>query len=227
MRDVRVETPRTRVVRLTLDRHDFDFDAGQAVRLGLHGQTERKPYSVACSPEQARETGELEFLVQVGADGSAGTHLGVPAPEMLVDVEGPFGSFRFPDNPPERRFLFVAGGTGIAPLRAMLWHAAARFPGREMAMIYSARSSDEFAYEDELQKLARAGLLNLVQTVTRTATREWTGARGRITDLQIAAMITAPTLCLLCGPPALVENVAVSLAALGVPKDRILAEEWG
>jgi ferredoxin-NADP reductase len=228
VRDVRVETPRARVVRLSLGGNHFDFAAGQAVHLGLHRRPEQKPYSIACSPEQARQMDGLEFLVQVGEDGSAGTHLGVPAPGVLVDVEGPTGAFRFPANPPEPRFLFVAGGTGIAPLRAMLWHALAVFPDREVALVYSARSAADFAYGQEMRELARAGRLELLETVTRDPASAWTGTRGRITYARVASlMAVSPTLCLVCGPPALVADVTTWLRALGVPGDRILTEGWG
>jgi NAD(P)H-flavin reductase len=227
IRSVRAETTRTRVVHVSLARNPFAFDAGQAVYVGLHGQSQRKPYSIACSPEQARDTGALEFLVQVGADGSAGAHLGAPAPGVQVDVEGPVGSFRFPDNPTETRFLFVAGGTGIAPLRAMLQHALAAFPRREVALVYSARSADEFAYGEEMRALARVRRIKLLETVTRGGAAEWAGTRGRITRAQIASLVTdGPTLCLVCGPPALVRDVTAWLIALGVPKERILAEDW-
>ncbi len=228
VRDVRVETPRTVVVRLALEGRPFEFEAGQAVRLGLHGQPESKPYSIASSPEQSRELGSLEFLVQVGEDGSAGTHLGVPTPSVLVDVEGPLGTFRFPADPREPRVLFVAGGTGIAPLRAMLWHALTSFPDRQFALVYSARSADEFAYGAEMRELARSGRLELLQTVTRGGEHEWSGVRGRITHAQLASLMTGvPTLCLVCGPPALVQDVSAWLQTLGVPGERILAEGWG
>ena len=226
--EVRTETPRTRVVHVSLAGGPFAFDAGQAVYVGLHGQPQRKPYSIACSPEQARDTGALELLVQVGADGSAGAHLGVPAPGVQVDVDGPSGAFRFPDSPTEARFLFVAGGTGIAPLRAMLRHALAAFPRREASLIYSARSADEFAYGEEMRELARDGRIRLLETVTRPGTAEWAGTRGRITRAQIASLVAGgPTLCLVCGPPALVRDVTAWLGVLGVSKQRILAEGWG
>jgi NAD(P)H-flavin reductase len=147
---------------------------------------------------------------------------------VLVDVDGPIGNFRFPDNPRENRFLFVAGGTGIAPLRAMLWHALAAFPGREIALVYSARSADEFAYGQEMREAASLGRLELVETVTRGTAAEWNGARGRITRANIASLVSGcPTMCVVCGPPALVHDVTAWLTALGVPKERILAEGWG
>ena len=99
---------------------------------------------------------------------------------MSVDVEGPVGSFTFPPAPAEHRFLFVAGGTGIAPLRAMLHEALARPAPTQISVIYSARTPNEFAYGPELRALAAAGRLSLWQTVTREAEEHWDGAQGRI-----------------------------------------------
>lgn len=223
--DVRIETPRTRSVRLSLAGSAFDFRPGQALLIGRHGQPLRKPYSIACAPEQAWQQGAVELLVQVGADGSAGEHLGVPVPEMLVDVEGPTGDFCFPPDPPGRRFLFVAGGTGIAPLRSMLLHALAAFPDRGCALFYSVRSADEFAYASEMRDLARRGRIVLRETVTRESGAQWTGERGRVTREQIAAMMDgSDTLCFVCGPPAMVQDVTTWLREIGVAKERILAE---
>src|SRR3954466_10865960 len=81
--------------------------------------------------------------------------------------------------PDERRFVFIAGGTGIAPLRAMM-RRALHLPHRNIGLFYSVRTPDEFAYEEELRRLARDGEIELRQTVTRAADAQWTGARGRL-----------------------------------------------
>ena len=223
--DVRIETPRTRSVRLSLSGNVFEFSPGQAVRVGLHGQSLRKPYSIACAPEQAWQQDALDLLIQVGTDGSAGPHLGVPVPDMPVDVEGPVGEFRFPANPSGRRFLFVAGGAGIAPLRSMLWHALSTFPYRQCTLVYSVRSADEFAYASEMRDLARRGKIVLRETVTRQAEAPWTGERGRITPAHIAALVEpVDTLCFVCGPPAMVQDVTAWLRDTGVPEGQILSE---
>ncbi len=227
IREIRVETPRTRRLQVSLAGTAFDFRAGQAVWVGRRGDPLRKPYSIACSPEQARQEDALELLIQVGADAGEGTHLDPLAEGMLVDVDGPTGDFCFPDDAREPRVLLVAGGTGIAPLRAMLWHALRVLPDREFALFYSARSADEFAYGDEMRELARAGRLALVETVTREVGAHWAGARGRLTRARIASMLVPEsTLCCVCGPPAFVQDVTLWLREIGVGKGRILAEGW-
>lgn len=219
-------TRRARILRLDLQGRPFSFRAGQAVLIGLHGQPIRRPYSIASSPEDAARDGSLELLVQIEEDGRVPEHL-PQAAGALVDVEGPIGSFSFPDHPPERHFLFVAGGTGIAPLRAMLRHALAFRPEARIGVIYSARASDEFAYEEELRHLAAQGRIRLLQTVTRTAGAGWTAPRGRIDRTMLERMLTDPeTLCFVCGPESLVQQIPALLEELGVSADRIRTDEW-
>ncbi|MCU1383872.1 MAG: hypothetical protein JWL71_2569 [Acidobacteria bacterium] len=225
IREVIVATPRARIVRLDLNGHAFDYAPGQAVAIGSHGQQKRRPYSVAAAPEDAKRDGWIELLVGVSAEGAAGPHLALDAGQ-LVDVDGPLGAFVFPPAPDERRFVFIAGGTGIAPLRAMM-RRALHLPHRDIGLFYSVRTPDEFAYEDELRGLARAGDIELRQTVTRATDTDWTGPRGRLNRDALAELVHDPaTLCFICGPPALVDDMPRILTELGIPRHRIKIEEW-
>ena len=225
IREVLPATPRARVVRIELDGAAFEYLAGQAVLVGATGGPGR-PYSMAAPPEEARRSGCLELLVGVGANLSPGPHLTLDA-GRVVDVEGPIGSFTFPPAPTERRFVFIAGGTGIAPLRAMLRHALT-IRGHRIGLLYSARTPDEFAYEDELRLLAAEGRIELRQTVTRTVEGDWNGSRGRIGRAELQELLHNPeSLCFICGPPALVGEMSGLLEELGVARPLIRAEEWG
>jgi ferredoxin-NADP reductase len=227
IREVLPATPRARIVRIALDGNQLPYRPGQALLVATHGYPRRRPYSIAGAPEDAAQEGMLELLVGVDADGSAGPHLTL-VPGTLVDVEGPVGRFTFPDNPDEEHVVFIAGGTGIAPLRAMLRHALRTAPPRQIGLLYSARTPDDFAYERELRALASAGKIELRQTVTRDVGAEaWTGTRGRIGRAALAPLVHDPeTLCFICGPPTLVEEMPRLLDELGIAQDRIRIEEW-
>src|SRR5215212_3041698 len=121
--EIAAVTPRSRLLTVDLSARNVGFKAGQAVLIGWHGESERRPYSIACSPEAAAEQGRLELLISLDAPGEIARRLPEAARGMLLDLEGPMGSFTFPEPPPQHRLLFVAGGTGIAPLRAMIDHA--------------------------------------------------------------------------------------------------------
>jgi ferredoxin-NADP reductase len=136
------------------------------------------------------------------------------------------GHFVLPSELDVARFLFIAGGTGIAPLRAMM-NRVLRGPYSSIGVFYSARTVSDFAYEDELRQLAQSGRIELKQTVTREVGEDWGGVRGRISSSELARLVhDLETLCFLCGPPALVQDMPKLLAEIGVPPGRIRIEEW-
>jgi ferredoxin-NADP reductase len=218
-------TPRARIVRLDVGGASFDYAPGQAVLVAAAGGPKRRPYSIAATPEDTRRDGWLELLVGLNDEGYPGPHLNLETGAM-VDVEGPLGSFTFPTDPEERRFAFIAGGTGIAPLRAML-HRALTIPHREIGLFYTARTPAEFAYEEELLALARAGRIDLRRTVTRGGGETWDERRGRICREDLQPLVHDPaTLCFVCGPRSLVHEMSALLQELSVPRRRIRVEEW-
>lgn len=220
-------TPRAHIIRLDLDGQSFPYLAGQAAFLQPRGAEKRRPYSIASAPEETARHGLLEFLVQTGNDGSVGLTPDLIQPGTPVAVDGPVGSFTFPAHPHERQFVFIAGGTGIAPLRSMLWHALLAERNGRVGLIYSVRSPEEFAYIHEFQRLEDEGRIDFRHTVTRTAAEGWTGRLGRIDSSYLEGLIApGETLCFLCGPPALVGEIPPQLKLLGVRDSQIRIEQW-
>ncbi|MEQ1573426.1 MAG: FAD-binding oxidoreductase [Vicinamibacterales bacterium] len=219
-------SPRSRLLTLDLRGHAFPFVAGQAVVVGRHGDADAKPYSIACSPEHTAASGRLELLIAIDVPGAA--LLASAEPGALVDIDGPHGTFLFPDTPGDHRLLFVAGGTGIAPLRAMIDHALRRHASHRVSVLYSARRADEFAFIDELRLHALDRRIELHQTVTRDEGAGWQGLRGRIGRREFETVLHEPasTLCFVCGPPSMVAESVAVLRALGVPDALIRTEQW-
>lgn len=226
VRSVIRATPRTRLINLDLSQTAFIFAAGQAVMVGLQGSPLRKPYSVASAPWEVEKTGVLQLLAQVDETGSPDPHLELALPGTMIDVDGPMGTFGLPAGIDDAPLLLVAGGTGIAPLRSMLMDRLSRSRVPSVAVLYSARSSDEFAYRAELEAMASAGRIRLTLTVTRPE-RDWPGRRGRIDEALLTEALPGPdTICLVCGPPALVSSVSEWLGKLGLSPDRVLIERY-
>jgi len=219
-------SPRSRLLSIDMTSHQFEYVAGQAVLMGPHGAATRRPFSIACSPERAAETNTIELLIAMEGGSE---DLGWAVSGALVDMEGPIGSFTFPATIAQSRLLFVAGGTGIAPVRAMLDHALRVHRSSKISLLYSARRSDEFAFVDELRAHERAGRLELHQTVTRDEDAEWGGRRGRIGRGHFEAVLHEPasTLCFVCGPSSLLGESTATLRELGVPDALIRSDRWG
>jgi ferredoxin-NADP reductase len=226
VRSVVTTTPLTRLIRLDLGARPFVFQAGQAALIGTHGQTERRPYSIASSPEDAVRHRRIEFLVKVDGHGAMGPHLASIGRGTRIDFEGPSGAFTL-GAAAAPAYLFVAGGTGISPLRAMLRHLIAGGSGAAISVLYSARAPEELAFRGELERLARRHLIQLHLTVTGQPAAAWDGTRGRIAVETLArALPSKEAVCYLCGPPAMVDDVPPLLRQLGVPSSQVRTEEW-
>ena len=182
---------------------------------------------MASSPDDSAQHQVIEFLIRIDAHSRWGELFAPVARGQRLALRGPFGRFTFPEHPAERHFLFIAGGTGIAPLRSMIRQARATGIAGSYRLLYSARTPDDFAYLSELRGMARRGELRLSLTATRGGGERWPAGRGRITQAQLASLIDTPeTLCFICGPASMVNEVPELLTRLGIEGSRIRVEEW-
>ena len=222
---VRRATPTTRIVRIS-PHQPFLFRAGQAAELAPVRSSTLTPYSIASAPDDTSRSGLVEFLIKLDAQGRWGDGFPLFRHGDVVRMRGPHGRFVFPERPAERNFLFIGGGTGIAPLRGMIRHARSRVEGA-LRLLYSARTPLDFAYRQELCGMARRREIELMLTATRDVTERWRGERGRITRTQLATLVASPaTLCFVCGPASMVDEVPRLLRDLGIDRSRIRLEEW-
>lgn len=217
-------TPTTRIVRVALDGEPFPYRAGQAASIAAGPGDPGTPYSIASAPSETAATGYLEFLVKVDGSNRFGARVAQLEPGLPLVVSRAIGRFGVPDDTSQHPLLFIAGGTGIAPLRSMINECLHR--GRTaMALVYSARTPEEFAYLEELRDLQAAGKLDVTLTLTGDAA-DWRHARGRAGDQHLAELATPQTLCFICGPPSMVTDVPQALVRLGIPREQIRTEDW-
>jgi ferredoxin-NADP reductase len=224
---VRRATESARIVRLELGAAPYPYRAGQAATIGPAGHAEHVAYSIASAPEETARHAWLEFLIKIDAADRWGTNFEPIARGQRLAVSAPRGSFVFPEHPDEPQFLFIAGGTGIAPLRSMIRHALISERPETVSVLYSARTPRDFAYLSEFRGMARKGQIDLALTATRETLPRWRGGRGRIAAAQLALLVHTPaTLCFVCGPKAMVDDVLPMLHHLGIEQSRIRLEEW-
>jgi ferredoxin-NADP reductase len=75
--------------------------------------------------------------------------------------------------------------------------------------------------------MERGRQIELTLTASREWSTRWGGGRGRITAEQLTPLVDDPaTLCFVCGPTAMVEDVPRILQTLGIASSRIRLEEW-
>jgi ferredoxin-NADP reductase len=146
-------TPTTRSLFLRLAAGTtLPYDPGQFVSLVLPVGTPPlvRAYSLASSPEDG---GLLELCVDRVAHGTGSAYLCGLAPGAALVLRGPFGSFKLAE-PPEAEMVFIAAGTGIAPIRPMVRRAAARGGRRPITVVQGGYAADVLLFGDELAALA-------------------------------------------------------------------------
>jgi ferredoxin-NADP reductase len=216
------ETPRVR--SLHLDIPDWPGHlAGQHVDVRLtteDGYRAERPYSIASAPGQAPvitverlEHGEVSpYLTEDVRPGDA------------FEVRGPIGGY-FIWNPDDGGPLFLAaGGSGVAPMRAILRHRRHSMSTVKARLLYASRTVEDIIYRAELEGE------EVVHTLTRAQPPGWTGYTRRV-DADLLGEVAWPAaerpLAFVCGSTSFVESVASDLVALGYAPGRIKTERFG
>jgi ferredoxin-NADP reductase len=230
VRAIAEETPRVR--SLVLDVPGWPgHRPGQHVDVRLTGEDgyrAQRSYSIASAPDAAG----LMLTVERIEEGEVSPYLASEVrPGDRFELRGPIGGYfawTVADGGP---LFLIAGGSGIAPLMAMLRHRAARGSAVPATLLYSSRSEQDIIYPAELERLAaKNDGLTVVHTLTRRHPPGWAGPSRRIDRAMLAETGFAPAQrphIFICGPTALVETTARTLLAFGHARDRIKTERFG
>jgi len=122
--------------------------------------------------------------------------------------------------------VFVAMGTGVAPLRSALRHVLNRKEDfGELVVLYGARTPDYFCYRDETESWERAGV-ELRQVVSRPDGHDLSGPTGYVQSLldHVLPSLSSPV-ALICGSLAMMEQTRDRLQQMGVAPEAILTND--
>lgn len=245
--DIINETPRVRTFRLALPPDSpFSFRAGQFVMasipgfLNSKGRPVRRAYSVASSPRDL-EKGFLELTItKVGDGGFFSNRIHECRQGDPINIDGPYGSFvlRADNELQPERYLFVASGSGIAPLRGMIRTILMENRKVPVSLYYGFRTTSDFIYERELMDYALAiPGFELVTALSRgegfsspdktPGANIRTGLAGRITRL-LPELVREKdgAEIYICGPPEMVGETDAFFREAGYPDERVHKEQW-
>ena len=204
--------------------------AGQRVDLRVtaaDGYSAVRDYSIASAP---RADGRIELSIERLPDGEVSPYLTQNlAIGDVLEVRGPIGGWFVWREGQVEPIQLIAGGSGIAPLMAMIRSRAAAPSTAPFRLLYSVRGPDRVWYGDELRALA-VGSIGITFVYTRTAPPDWSRPPGRIDATLLAEAAWASTFsptCYVCGPTSFVEHVAELLVNAGHDPDRIRTERFG
>jgi len=230
VREIVVETFRVKSLRLHVPSWR-GHRPGQHVDVRLtaeDGYQAQRSYSIASPPEDEL----LTLTVELVEDGEVSPYLlGELRVGDQLELRGPVGRYFVWTAMMGGPLFLLAGGSGVAPLMAMLRHRIRADRRPHASLLYSSRSLDDVIYRAELEAMARQDpRLRVVHTLTREATAEWSGRRGRIDRALLVEGGFRPEQfpkIFICGPTPFVEHASSLLVAIGHAPLAIKTERFG
>jgi propane monooxygenase reductase subunit len=214
------------------------FRAGQYVDIRIPGAAASRSFSMANTPSRMDR---LEFIIKIYKGGLFSGYLDE---HMRVGDElelvGPYGKFGLREGAAEA--VFIGGGSGMAPLWAMvhdLKEASTSACGgveqrvrRKVTFFYGARARRDLFYVDELHALSpQLGDFRFIPALSEPLPDDaWEGETGLITDVVDRHVTPAQAgnglEAYLCGPPPMIDAAMVMLQRKGIPENRIYYDKF-
>ena len=193
-----------------------DFRPGQVAILRVEGE-EPAYFAFTSAPDDR----DLEVLVKQKMGASSVIYdMCVGQQIELVGIAG--HGFKL-DDVRGRDLVFVAMGTGVAPLRSALRQVLKRKAEfGQLVVLYGARTPDDFCYRDETHDWEAAGV-ELRQVVSRPDGHDWSGPTGYVQSLldHVLPDLESPV-ALICGSREMIEQTRERLGKMGFKPDEIL-----
>lgn len=197
------------------------YRAGQHAQLSVHGHpvlgTTPRCYSFCNAPDEQPQT-QVQFHVRRVPGGQftewlfTGERRGA-----IVDLTGPLGNFGFRDD--ARPVVCIAGGSGLAPVKAMLEQMSLRACAPDTTLFFAARSRRDLYCLNELARLQshwpRSGRLLVLPVLSdEAADTDWEGLRGFCTEHLERFCSLSESSFYLCGPPPMIDAMLEKLQGM-------------
>ena len=211
----------------------FDFIAGQFVSIVVPntlGKLVTRAYSIASPPRGDRTFDVCLNRVQ---DGFMSNYLCDLEPGAMIPWHGPHGLFTMRE--PMHDSIYIATGTGVAPMRSMLqwvFAEASRNANHNFWLVYGTRYEADIYYRDEFEKMARESS-NFHYTMTLSRGEEsWQGQRGYVQERVRELLTGRPNngvddiTAYICGLNDMVSAIRELLKSFGWDRKQIVYERY-
>lgn len=203
----------------------LQFLAGQYIDFQLKGGKTRS-YSLANPPH---DDALLELHIRHVPGGFFTEQVFSTLKERdILRLKGPLGSF-FIREDSDKPMIFVAGGTGFAPIKGMLEHAFAQHMDREMVLYWGVRAKKDL-YLAELPSRWQAEYPNFTFIPVLSepeAGDDWVGRTGFVHEAVLADFADLSGYQVYaCGAPVMVDAARAAFTARGLPEDAFFADSF-
>ena len=227
------ENGNTRVFECTLPKEvDFPYVPGQFAMvsheevklLANPNALKWASYSISSSPHQE---GLLEFCIGGGSPTGVTHRLMRAQVGEEIGVRGAFGNFKLVEGAPE--YVFLATGTGIAPLVSMVRFLLDKGTKVPMTLYYGFRHPSLYMYREELEQLQGTHPNFKCVPVASRPDEGWTQGKGHVQDVlkEYASENRVSAKVYICGKPAVAEElVAFCRETVKFTPENVIIEKW-
>jgi propane monooxygenase reductase subunit len=203
----------------------IEFKAGQYVDLLVPGTNEWRSYSMANPPSRS---GGVEIMVKLMPGGLFSSYVEQQLqPGMRLVLQGPYGNFYLRHT--QHEAIFIAGGSGMAPILSLLRDMAERKDARLVTYFYGARARRDLFQLDELYSFEQhLPHFRFVPALSELQPGDaWDGETGLITDV-VKRIVTSGRSkeAYMCGPTAMIDAAIMTLQRLGVEEKEIFYDKF-
>ena len=229
---VRVASDRVKLFTLEVPTGG-NFKAGQHYDVRLtapDGYQAQRSYSLASSPG---DTNLIEIAIELIDDGEVSSYFHDSVePGEMIEVRGPIGGHFTWEPSHTKSSIFIAGGSGIAPIISMLRHRFTVKNNAPALLLFSVRTEEDILYREELERMSdNDPSLHVVTTITRGTSKDWIGNTRRIDQGKIdSALVNTgvkPESAYVCGGSGFVESIADILLDTRLDFNQIHIERFG
>jgi len=218
-------TPDIHLIKLKLLVPDsIEYGSGQFFEFNIPGIDETRAYSLA---NKHQEGNILEFHIKRVPNGKGSNYMCSLEVGSAVTGSGPYGSMQLRSR--EKDLLFVAGGSGMAPIKALLEEAFSQPFEKEVWFFYGARAKKDLYLMKKWQEFEHQySNFHFIPALSQPdESDDWNGEVGFIADV-ISKTIesTAGMDAYLCGPPIMIETTCDVLYKSGIKGTDIAYDEF-
>ena len=221
----------TRLIELDLiEPSEMEFQPGQYIQFEVppYGKTPEPVYRAYSIASPDTQTDDLELIIRLAPGGICTTYIFELLEEgESININGPYGEFYLRDT--DREIVFVAGGTGIAPIRSILYQMEREQIEREATLFYGANEMRDFYLQDQLRGFEKK-IPNFHYVPVLAQPKEdddWNGETGLVTEPLEASMEDASSQeFYLCGSPGMIDAVIDTLKPKGLTEDRTFYDKF-
>lgn len=216
-------------VSIRLDDAIPAYLAGQYAEITVPGMIDKpRSYSFARAPEK-EESGHISFFIRHVPEGEFTSWLHASSRHgQRVNVTGPYGSFWLRDS--TAPMICIAGGSGMAPIKALLEQVSSEGMKRQVTYMFGARTQNDLYCLDEMKQIKALGNghFNFIPVLSREPEdSDWNGLRGQCIDILSPESIDLPNShAYLCGPPGMIDNAIEYLTRAGVAPENIFYDKF-